>query len=157
MSSVVDSQKICEWQQTVLSLLSNLKTRDAMYRVVQFSLRVVLAVRSICAASPHSAGLFARLVAAVAPKSAFDAKLMSAVAALATGRKVLAFGNVVSEVPNLHRLVSSLFSVSCFRFCCFFAFHNSLGMKHRNQQHWLQTRDGASCCAVTVHDQLLAL
>ena len=119
MSSVVDSQKICEWQQTVLSLLSNLKTRDAMYRVVQFSLRVVLAVRSICAASPHSAGLFARLVAAVAPKSAFDAKLMSAVAALATGRKVLAFGNVVSEVPNLHRLVSSLFSGSCFRFCCF--------------------------------------
>ena len=119
MSSVVDSQKSCEWQQTVLSLLSNLKTRDAMYRVVQFSLRVVLAVRSICAASPHSAGLFARLVAAVAPKSAFDAKLMSAVAALATGRKVLAFGNVVSEVPNLHRLVSSLFSVSCFRFCCF--------------------------------------
>lgn len=103
-------QKACEWQQTVLALLSNLKTRDAMYRVVQFSLRVVLAVRSICAASPQSAGLFARLVASVAPKSAFDAKLMSAVAALATGRKVLAFGNIVTEIPNLHRLISSLLS-----------------------------------------------
>ena len=122
MSSVAD-KKTCEWQQTVLGLLSNLKTRDAMYRVVQFSLRVVLAVRSICAATPQSAGLFARLVASVAPKSALDAKLMSAVAALATGRKVLAFGNVVAEVPNLHRLVSSLSlgtvlkHVSCFLTC----------------------------------------
>ena len=98
-----------QWQQTMVALLSNLKTRDAMYRVVQFSLRVVLAVRSICAATPRSAGLFARLVAAAAPKGALDAKLMSTVAALATGRKVLAFGNVVAEVPNLSRLVSGLF------------------------------------------------
>jgi len=96
-----------EWQQTVLKLLSNLKTRDALYRVMQFSLRVVLAVRGIAAANRRSASLFARMMggSGVAP---IDAKLQTTVSALATGRKVLAFGNIASELPNFVRLAKKI-------------------------------------------------
>jgi len=96
-----------EWQQTVLRLLSNLKTRDALYRVMQFSLRVVLAVRGIAAANRRSANIFARLMngAGVSP---VDAKLQTTVSALATGRKVLAFGNIASELPNFFRLAKQI-------------------------------------------------
>ena len=79
-------------------LLANLKTRDAMYRFVQFSLRVMLSVRSICAANKRASNLL-------------DARLASLHAALSTGRKVFAFGNVAAELPNLLRLINSL--------CCF--------------------------------------
>jgi len=93
----------CEWMQAAQKLLSNIKTRDALYRVIQFSLRVILAVRGIAAANPHSASLFARLMA-----SGTDKKLLSTVSALSTGRKVLAFGNIISEVPNTIRLARGL-------------------------------------------------
>ena len=105
-----------EWQQTVLRLLSNLKTRDALYRVMQFSLRIVLAVRGITAANRRSASLFARMMNAsgCAP---VDVKLQTTVSALATGRKVLAFGNIASELPNFIRLAKSSFTVfRCFLF-----------------------------------------
>jgi len=93
----------CEWQQAAQKLLSNIKTRDALYRVVQFSLRVMLAVRGIASANPNSSSLFARLMAASGYQS-LDKKLLTAVGALSTGRKVLAFGNIMTELPNTIRL-----------------------------------------------------
>jgi len=90
-----------------LKVLSNLKTRDALYRVMQFSMRVVLAVRGIAAANPHSATLFSRLMSG-AGTSPFDKKLQTTVSALATGRKVLAFGNIASEIPNFVRIFNGI-------------------------------------------------
>ena len=112
-----------EWQQTVLKLLSNLKTRDALYRVMQFSLRVVLAVRGIAAANRRSASIFARLMSG-AGVSPVDAKLQTTVSALATGRKVLGFGNIISELPNFYRLAKRLcsFNLALFMYAC--AYHS---------------------------------
>ena len=89
------AKQATDLQQAVMPLLANLKTRDAMYRFVQFSLRVLVAVRGICAANKHATSLL-------------TARLQSLLSALSTGRKVFAFGNIAAELPNLLLLLSRL-------------------------------------------------
>ena len=127
-----------EWQQNVLRLLSNLKTRDAIYLVMQFSLRVILAVRGIVAANPRSAGIFSRIMTSMGT-SPVDAKLQSAVSALATGRKVLAFGNIASELPNFLRIARGLF----------------LSFHHITNHH--RRRACAQCVCVCMQDWIRAI